>query len=186
MNIDVNEYAYADQHLLNMCLSYFEGVSQSCPSLTQLESAVVNLEYTDDAQDQQTCNSQDQQTIDSQDQQTGDSQDQQTGDVQLSIEVSTDDSDVESDSEFNTAFNSSSFVPPPHTFCGSPVYTTPPGRSPPLPSARDVIEFSIDPDETIEWADDAFESAACVLAASYDTFCRCCNNPVRIELFRSS
>jgi hypothetical protein len=99
---------------------------------------------------------------------------------------SDDEFESESESELNTAFCSSPAIHPPRCInLASPIYETPARPMPPLPLCVVPEGDESNPlDESIEWAEDAFDDQMCRIAARYDTYCSCCNYPVKIEIFQ--
>jgi hypothetical protein len=176
---------YESEHIVNMCICYFEGGHQPSPTLTQLENAVTNLLESGTPEDQQVAQIIQNDfyafvPVNSPNSVETESDEEGSTDEATSEESDSDDDD--SEDELNMAFNTTPWTPPrvPLIRCLSPIYETPENPVPPPP--YDVIEFPLT-DETIEWADDAFEDSACRIAARYDTVCDCCKEPVKIELF---
>jgi hypothetical protein len=180
--------SYTSEHLVSLAICLYEGGPQSTPTLSELENALDNLLESGDSQDQLVARI---------------IQD----DLYLMIPANTqasdyDECDIESESEeeLNTAFNSTPI--PPFTTRISPVFDTPLRQPPSIPlvkqeSDRWTMEnwsgWTDDQlDDTIEWAEDAFDAQACILAAkydnvvaaSYDTLCKCCNKPINVMFFR--
>ena len=163
---------YESEYVVNMCICYFEGGVHSNPTLSVLESALSNLITSGTPEDQQVARI---------------IRDDLYSMIPVNSPASVEsehDYESESEDELNRALISSPVSAPTRRVnLLSPIYETPYRPLPPFPS-YEVIESSPNSmDETIEWAEDAFDADMCRVAARYDTFCSCCNHTVKIELF---
>jgi hypothetical protein len=175
MSLPEQECEYDCEHFVNMCIAYFERLDQSCPTLDALETTLTNLLESGTDEDRQIA-------MIIQDDLYAMIPHNSPSSNLSSAEEESDDDDV-----LNTAFTSSpNGIPrlPPFIGTLSPVFETPIRPPPPF----DLIEFpltqSTNLDETIDWDEDVIDQEMCHIAARYDTFCKCCNAPVKIDIFR--